>query len=718
MSDDSETSDGLRIELSPTHAEMLPGASPVEVTVTVHNLSRVVEQCTIDLVGLDPDWFTSPSRSVALFPGDSERLSLTLHVPARDGLRAGEYPFGVVARSRSSGAEWRVEGMLVIPGEAAYEMDIVPRRQVVRGRGRFRVRLTNAGRADGELQLDASDAENGVAFEFHQDQRWVVPANTTIEVPFDAVPRQRPWVGPPRTYDVQVTARRPGNVAEVRNVHAQLVFQPRFASLGLLRRIAFLAGLVVALLVALSALPSELRCQLVRENGSLPILGRDCGATALGAPAAQPTAAGAPTLVAVGGGGGAAATPTLAAGQQAAGVGDAQAIGGGGGAAGAGMTAEGVPTPVPPAATAAAVFMAGVDATQAAAATAVATPTLSATAGGTPRPATQQAVSPTPVPKPVAAQAASPVPSPRPTATTVVLAQFQPGTCSTVQQPTASPVPTRVPPAKPSAVPSAQARRPGNDWSQSDPTAWWYCTGVTGDQLAQLLKTNLARLVDLEVEQAQPTLLFSAVAVSNQGAYARDWWWYYGLDDQQVQERLASNTARPIALKAYDAGGGMTRFAVVMVSNKPPDTTNYWWFPDLTQAQQIEHLRLVNQARLVDVDPYGDGRDRRYAVIMLANPGADQQTPWWLDNVTTDQIAAEVTRTGGHVIDIEPNDVGAGTFDVILDPCPCARNWWAAGLDDAGLTSALAQTHGRITSLATYSVQGQRRFAVSLIDNS
>src|ERR1700704_5165122 len=109
MSDDSETSEGLRIELSPTHVEVLPGASPVEVTLSVHNRSRVVEQCTVDVVGLDSDWFTNPSRSVALFPGDSDRLSFTLHVPARDGLRAGEYPFGVVARSRSSGSEWRVE---------------------------------------------------------------------------------------------------------------------------------------------------------------------------------------------------------------------------------------------------------------------------------------------------------------------------------------------------------------------------------------------------------------------------------------------------------------------------------------------------------------------------------------------------------------------------------------------------------------------------------
>jgi hypothetical protein len=144
----------------------------------------------------------------------------------------------------------------------------------------------------------------------------------------------------------------------------------------------------------------------------------------------------------------------------------------------------------------------------------------------------------------------------------------------------------------------------------------------------------------------------------------------------------------------------------------------FWWFPDLAQPQQIDHLLTVNKARLVDVDPYLVQGQSRYAVVMIANTGADQTGSWWFDNITTDQIAAEVTRTGGHVIDVEPNNVAAGTFDVVLEACPCPKNWWAVGLDAAGLTNSLAQTHGRITSLATYLANGQRRFAVSLIDNT
>jgi hypothetical protein len=258
---------------------------------------------------------------------------------------------------------------------------------------------------------------------------------------------------------------------------------------------------------------------------------------------------------------------------------------------------------------------------------------------------------------------------------------------------------------------------PPDDFAQSDPTVWWYCFGVSADQLTQFLKTNQARLVDLEVEQAQPVMLFSAVAVANQAAYGRTWWWYYGLDDVGVQEKLATNNARPIALKAYSLGGD-TRFAVVMVSNKPPDNRTYFWFPDVASMQQVNHLLQVNQARLVDVDPYLAGGERRYALIMVDNTGPNQVSSSWLDSANTDQLGAAVTRTNGRVLDIEPFDVGAGTFDAVLQGCPCASNWWAAGLDAAGLTSMLEQTHARITSLASYAVNGQRRFTLTLVGNT
>ena len=81
MAGDSASRGGLVLELSASQVEVVPGGAPVELIVTVVNGGRVVEQATVDVVGLDPDWFTHATRSIALFPGDSERLTISLHVP-------------------------------------------------------------------------------------------------------------------------------------------------------------------------------------------------------------------------------------------------------------------------------------------------------------------------------------------------------------------------------------------------------------------------------------------------------------------------------------------------------------------------------------------------------------------------------------------------------------------------------------------------------------
>jgi hypothetical protein len=319
----------------------------------------------------------------------------------------------------------------------------------------------------------------------------------------------------------------------------------------------------------------------------------------------------------------------------------------------------------------------------------------------------------------------------RPTATVtatppVRLAALQPGTCSDLQQPPPAAAPAAAKPSAAPAKPNAAAaptptpvRRTPDEWSQSDPTGWWSCAGVPPDQVSQLLAARQSRLVDLEVEQVQPTVLLSVAAVVNRGAYARDWWWYYGLDDTQVQAHLSANHARPISLRAYPDPGGDTRFAVVMVGNgNPADSRTWSWFPELQNAQQIDHLATTNKTRPVDVDPYLAAGQRRYAAIMYGSTGADQVMTWRFDALTPDQINQQVAATKGRVFDIEPNDPVAGTFDVLIEACPCAKSWWAVGLDDAGLANLVAQTHGRVVSLASYPAGGSRRLAVALIDNT
>src|ERR1051325_5024878 len=100
------SSERLSVELSPARVEMEPGGSPVELVVTIQNLSDVVEQYAVELSGLDADWFPAPVTSVGLFPQDSDQVRISLRPPRRPGTRAGSYKFRVTVRARGgAGAE-------------------------------------------------------------------------------------------------------------------------------------------------------------------------------------------------------------------------------------------------------------------------------------------------------------------------------------------------------------------------------------------------------------------------------------------------------------------------------------------------------------------------------------------------------------------------------------------------------------------------------------
>src|SRR5262245_24354799 len=142
------------------------------------------------------------------------------------------------------------------------------------------------------------------------------------------------------------------------------------------------------------------------------------------------------------------------------------------------------------------------------------------------------------------------------------------------------------------------------------PTGWWWYYGVTPAQLATLVSNNNARIVSLQVEQASP-LLFTVAMVSNTGSYAKGWWYYYGVTAAQLSTYLANNNARLVGLDAYDIGG-TTYFAAVMISNTGADAKGWWWYYGLTTAQ-ISTLVSQNNARLVDLRSYVTGGVTRYA---------------------------------------------------------------------------------------------------------
>ncbi|HLZ29932.1 MAG TPA: hypothetical protein VKV73_21640 [Chloroflexota bacterium] len=277
----------LSVELTPARAEMEPGASPVEVVLTLHNLSNVVEQYTVEVSGLEADWFTAPVISLSLFPQDRDQVRISLHAPKGPGLRAGAYPFQVTARARSGSADQSAHGVLEVRGIAIYRIvDLAPRRLTSRGPGTFHLQVANTGAADVRLGLEGRDTDDECTFSFPK-QESLVAAGARVELPVQVKPRKRPWVGPERSYDFTITAHPTDARGDSQMASAQLTYRPPFRAFPIwpILKWLLIALALIVVVVGLYALgiPQEFgrRAEVAQAQscGSLrnvPVLGGVC----------------------------------------------------------------------------------------------------------------------------------------------------------------------------------------------------------------------------------------------------------------------------------------------------------------------------------------------------------------------------------------------------------------------------------------------------------
>jgi hypothetical protein len=278
----------VALELNPPRVEMEPGGTPVEIVATLQNLSNVVEQYAIEVSGLEAEWYTAPVTSVSLFPQDRDQVRITLHPPRRPGLRAGAYPFRVVARARSGSGQGSASGVLDVRGVAIYRIvDLVPRRLTARGSGTYRVQIVNTGAADVRLGLEGSDPDGQCTFRFPKQAEPLVAAGGKGEYPMVVKPRKRPWIGPERSFEFIVSARPIDARGEPQVVSGQFTHKPLFRTLPIWPVLKWvliaLALLAVVIVLFVIGIPQEFgrRSQVATAQacGSLrtvPVIGGMC----------------------------------------------------------------------------------------------------------------------------------------------------------------------------------------------------------------------------------------------------------------------------------------------------------------------------------------------------------------------------------------------------------------------------------------------------------
>jgi len=195
----------IRVVLSHRELQIEPGQKG-ELVVTVQNLGEIVDQYSIEIDGLRPGWYSIPVSEVSLFPQDQDTVRISLHPPAGSESKAGNYDFNVRVTSREMPTErTSVQATLVIRSIVAFQLGLSPERKSTTKEGVFQVRLANPGNVDLDVDLEATDPEEGCLYRF-EPRSVPIHAGQSKQVSLVVMPKKGPPRGQVKRYDFTVKA--------------------------------------------------------------------------------------------------------------------------------------------------------------------------------------------------------------------------------------------------------------------------------------------------------------------------------------------------------------------------------------------------------------------------------------------------------------------------------------------------------------------------------
>lgn len=196
-------SESIGLTLSATKLETATGES-VETTLTVRNLSLIVDRYLINVEGLDPTWWTLSIPSFSLFPRDHGEAKLTIHPPRETEAKAGSYSFRIKATSEADSQEVTVvEALLLLRGFVVYEVEMSPIKIVGRS-GTYTINARNLGNTDTVIVFDGKDPEEALLFSFDND-KVTVPAGGSSKTRLTVRPKKGE---PQKLYTFQILSRQ------------------------------------------------------------------------------------------------------------------------------------------------------------------------------------------------------------------------------------------------------------------------------------------------------------------------------------------------------------------------------------------------------------------------------------------------------------------------------------------------------------------------------
>lgn len=241
-------SDSIKVSLSPDRLLIEPGEQ-TELIATIENAGDVVEVFSINIQGIDAEWYALSVSSVSLFPADKEQVRISITPPTTSTTKAGSYPLSVkVSSKRDPTVQTTAQISLDLGAVYSYEIDINPR-ELKGGKGNYSILLSNTGNAVNTYNLEASDPAKNCDYQIKSTTLVVEPGSTT-EVPMTVKPKKKHFTGNSKTVDFTVKASPYGDNSNVKTTDGKLEYPPRVSKLVLIAVGAVTALMIIAIVVA------------------------------------------------------------------------------------------------------------------------------------------------------------------------------------------------------------------------------------------------------------------------------------------------------------------------------------------------------------------------------------------------------------------------------------------------------------------------------------
>jgi hypothetical protein len=162
----------------------------------------------------------------------------------------------------------------------------------------------------------------------------------------------------------------------------------------------------------------------------------------------------------------------------------------------------------------------------------------------------------------------------------------------------------------------------------------------------------------------------------NENTTPTAWWIHSGQSVTDINNTINSLRARIINIKADTSSNTYT---VTYVQNSGAYAKGWWWYVGIDAPTLAQNLQ-ANNARLISLQAYDiGGGSIRFAVSMIANTGADAKTWWYYYGASANDITTLTQQNNARLTTLESYSSNGQTlyaFIMIANTGPDANGWW------------------------------------------